>query len=109
MPKQNYDKQESIPVECVPSALVVRGGEVGGKEGVFGLWGCLALAERGGSGPGGTTPVNTDTCKNITFPQLRLRTVINVDIDLFQFQFPVLSGADRIIRPMEYNVNVYIF
>ena len=82
--------QECIPVGCVPSAAVAILG------GGFCLWGgglpareeCLpargCLPRRGvclpwGSGcQGGCTPPHsgkTDTCENITFPQLLLRTV----------------------------------
>ena len=64
-------QQECIPVGCVPSAAVtVSGGWV--SRGV-----CVC--------PGGVhPPVNriTDRCKNITFPQLRLRTIINKCIRL---------------------------
>ena len=73
-------KQESIPVGCVPSAAVaVKGGDVcpggppGGSvclpKGVYHVT-CDACWD--------TPPsVNriTDRCKNITFPQLRLREV----------------------------------
>ena len=72
-------KQECIPGGCLPSAAVAVGG-VGGR-------GCLP--GDGGVCPGGVfaqvhagihiTPLWTEflthACENITFPQLRLRTV----------------------------------
>ena len=77
-------KQECIPVGCVLSAAVavcwVGGGGVcrgsvclgvsawgGSAQGVSAWWGCTH-PPRG----------QTDTCENITFPQLLLRTVIKV-------------------------------
>ena len=69
LPKPN-DKQESIPVGCVPSAAVaVSGGGV-----------CLGVCP---AGPGVHLPLPmwteflTHACENITLPQLRLRTVIS--------------------------------
>ena len=65
-------QQECIPVGCVPSAAVASPGEGGICPG-----GCLP---RSCVCPGGVhhPPVNriSDRCKNITFPQLLLRTVI---------------------------------
>ena len=70
-----FPEQECIPVGCVPSAAVA----------VY--WGCLPGR---GVSAGGVYPSmhwgrhlppmdrTTDRCKNITFPQLRLRTVIHV-------------------------------
>ena len=62
-------KQECIPVGCVPPAAVAVGGSPSGTP-----------RDQTPPGPGQnpTLPMNriTDTCKNITFPQLRLRAVI---------------------------------
>ena len=74
-----FDKQECIPVGCVPSAAVAvcwgdlpaRGGEMSAR-GVLPARGvCLVC-------PGGCplcTEFLTHACENITFQQLRLRTV----------------------------------
>ena len=53
----NKYKQECIPVGCVPSAAVASRGE------------CVCLG-----GVHLPTCGQTDTCENITFPQLLLRT-----------------------------------
>ena len=75
-------RQVCIPVGCVSPAAVAGGGGGGGGWGGGGLGG-------GGVGGGGEGewgglcdrehphPPWTDTCKSITFPQLRLRAVIN--------------------------------
>ena len=75
-------QQESVPVGCVPSAAVAAGGmcvsqhALGGGEGVCipactgqrGVWRGV-----GGGGVSATPSVNriTNTCENITLPQLR--------------------------------------
>ena len=76
-------KQECIPVGCVPSATVTislgclpGGGCLPARRGVClpgGCWsgGCLPAGGGPGRGCG-----QTDTCENITFPQLLLWTVI---------------------------------
>ena len=65
-----FPEQECIPLGCVPSAAVV-----GSGEGCVCLVGCLP--RRGVCLGGVHPPVNwiTDTCENITFPQLLLWTV----------------------------------
>ena len=64
--EKKLSQQEWIPVGCVPSAAVT-------------VSGCLPRRCLPGAHPWGlyTFLVNrmTDRCKNITFPQLRLRTV----------------------------------
>ena len=70
-----YQKQECIPVGCVSSATVaVMGGCLPGGGG-----GCLPgrVCLPGGGVSDTPLPVNriTDRCKDITFPQLLLRTV----------------------------------
>ena len=64
-------EQEFIPVGCVPSAaMAICGGGVvcpGGSAG-----GCVSQLVMGQTPSCG----QTDTCKNITFPQLLLRTVM---------------------------------
>ena len=78
--KGHYFKQECIPVGCVPPT---------------------AVAVMGGSPPGTPRPgtpspfVNriTDTCKNITFPQLCLRAVINLVFDFVLSMFPRRTGG----------------
>ena len=84
------DKQECIPVGCVPSAAVAISGGVSAwgclPRGVSARWGvCLGglSAQRGVSQHElGQTPLPmnriTDACENITFPQLLLRTVITL-------------------------------
>ena len=79
---RSYQRQECIPVGCVPSAAVAAG--AGGMyPSMHWAVGCLP---RGVSAQGRFCPdacwythplVNriTDRCKNITFPQFRLRTV----------------------------------
>ena len=66
---QKLFTQECIPVGCVPSAAVAI------------CWvGCLPRGCLPGGLPGGCTPPpcgQTDTCENITFPQLLLRMVKN--------------------------------
>ena len=63
-------EQECIPVGCVPSAAVaVLKGSVSGQG-----EGCVCLPR--GMYTSSTVNRITDSCKNITFPQLRLRTVV---------------------------------
>ena len=75
------NKQESIPVGCVPSAAVVAGGGGCASGGMLPLGVCfpVGVLPRGDvcipacTGKTAPTLVNrmTDACKNITFPQLR--------------------------------------
>ena len=64
--------QECIPVGCVPSAAVAVSGGGEGEWPTVGVCLQVPLLEL-------YTPPNriTDRCKNITFPQLRLRTATN--------------------------------
>ena len=71
-------QQECIPVECVPSAAVAVGGRGRLPRGcvsqnVLGR-GCVSHHALGGGG-------GTRACENITFPQLRLRTVKMLNLD----------------------------
>ena len=81
-----HREQECIPVGCVPSAAVavyrgggcllpvggLRPGRVSAPGGMSATGGCIPACTGAD-----TPPVNRITyrCKNITFPQLRLRTV----------------------------------
>ena len=72
--KTFHGKQECIPVGCVPSAAVAAGR--GGR--CLPGWGCLLggiCSMHAGIHPPWTEWL-TNGCKNITFPQLCLRTVI---------------------------------
>ena len=71
------NKQECIPVGCVPSTAVAvsGGGCLPGGGGVVCLGGCLPRRGVHLHHPP-TVGRMTDACGNITFPQLLLRTVI---------------------------------
>ena len=86
-------KQECIPVGCVPSAAVA-------VSGVCVPRGCLPV---GGGLPGGVSDIGggvhlppvdrmTDTCENITFPQLLLRTVKICSCYTLTFKYFVTLG-----------------
>ena len=104
--RQHKEQQECIPIGCVPSAAVaVRGVcfQGGCFKGGFLPSGCLPWVclprgcLSGGCLPGGVCPVCTgktppptwtewltDRCKNITFPQFRLQTIIRNNKNAFQ-------------------------
>ena len=77
-------KQECIPVGCVPSAAVAGGQGDVSAQGVSArhppLW----------------TEFLTHACENITFPQLRLRTVMTLHKTLHQKANIVHYGKTRI-------------
>ena len=68
MVEKKLTQQEWIPVGCVPSAAVT-------VSGVSCLWGVSAWGYLPKWGVHPLVNRMTDMCKNITFPQLRLRTV----------------------------------
>ena len=85
---ETLEQQECIPVGCVLSAAVA----ISGKGGCLPGRGCLpggggvcpgVCVCFGGCLPRECTPLwgQTDTCENITFPQLLLRTVITVHLE----------------------------